>query len=121
MVDDLVVMLQIDSLLFGFIILRMLDFVTGFLKAYKVEGFKSRKIRDGLVMFLGELVGILFGGVLDMLIGVNGLLISSIKWLFIYTEAVSILENLTVLGIKMPDVVKNNLEVFRTKSEGKKE
>ena len=114
---DLREVFTLDLLLQAYLLLKVLDFITGFLKAYKVEGFKSRKIRDGVIMFIGELVTMPFVGILDLVLGLNGILTFSIKCMFIYKEGVSISENLTAIGIELPPIVVNNLEDFLDKNK----
>ena len=109
--------IKVDTVLQAYLLLMVADFITGFLKAWKSEGFKSRKIRDGVIRVIGELVAIFVGGVLDMIMGFNGVTITSIKWLFIFKEFVSIAENLGAVGVTLPEWIKDKLEELKTDYE----
>ena len=45
---DLQELLVIDKWFEAYLILTLIDFLTGFIKAYKVTGFKSSKLRSGI-------------------------------------------------------------------------
>ena len=72
----------VDKWLQIYLLLMIIDCLTGLLKAYKVEGFKSRKLRDGLIRSISELVAIVFSGILDFTFGLNILMINQRKSLF---------------------------------------
>lgn len=104
----------------AYLVLMVLDFLTGFLKALKTEGFKSRKIRDGVIRVLAEIIAIFFGGVLSLLLEME-MIIIGIKVLFVFKEAVSVSENLGAVGVFIPDWVLRNLEEFKNKYNPKDE
>lgn len=106
---DLKTIVCMDKWLQVYLIFKVLDFITGFLKAYKVEGFKSRKLRDGVVSIVGELVALFFAGTLDVLLGLNVIMLST-QSLFIFKEAVSIIENLGIVGVRLPQFLKDKIQ-----------
>lgn len=106
---------KLDLLLQAYLILMVLDFVTGFLKAWKSEGFKSRKIRDGVIRVVGELIALFFVGILDVVTGL-GVMLAGVKVLFVFKEGVSILENLEQIGVELPSFIKENLQSYRDKN-----
>lgn len=106
---------KLDLLLQAYLILMVLDFVTGFLKAWKSEGFKSRKIRDGVIRVVGELIALFFVGILDVVTGL-GVMLAGVKVLFVFKEGVSILENLEQIGVELPTFIKENLQSYRDKN-----
>ena len=108
----------VDKWLQIYLLLMIIDCLTGLLKAYKVEGFKSRKLRDGLIRSISELVAIVFSGILDFTFGLNILMIST-KTLLIFKEAISIIENFGVLGIQLPKIVTD--KIYDLNSENEKE
>lgn len=107
---------ELDMWLQAYLILMILDFVTGFLKAYKIEGFKSRKIRDGIVRVLGELVAIMVCGIIDHLLNLQGTGIFAVKILFVFKEVISINENLGIVGVKLPQWLIDKLEDLKDKN-----
>lgn len=114
---DLSNVLTLDKLVQIYLILKATDFLTGFMKAYKVEGFKSKKMKEGMLTFFAELVGIFFAGIVDIMFGLEILLVAT-KTIFIFKECVSITENLGILGIKLPDVLKDKIQDLNPDKDG---
>ncbi|PEL12656.1 holin [Bacillus sp. AFS017336] len=100
------------ALLFYFLV-KFLDFVTGLLKTWKgVSKYKSRVMRDGIIRWIGELVGIVFVLALDIVLGLNFYLTGFTLALFIYKEGGSIVENLRAIGVVLPAQVEDKLKSF---------
>lgn len=95
---------------------KFFDFASGILKCLKTGGggYKSSKMRDGIIKWIGELIGILFVMGLDLLFGFNFILCGGTLSLFICKEGGSILENLAQCGVNMPDGIKDRLEIFNS-------
>lgn len=118
---ELFKILELDIWLKAYLVLMVADFITGFLKAYKTEGFKSRKMRDGVIRVVGELVAIIVCGVLDVVWGLNGVGLLGCKIMFVGKEAISIAENLKVIGVGLPDEITEHLSVSKRKWEDQEE
>ena len=99
----------VDKWLQVYLVFLLMDFATGLMKAYKVEGFKSRKLRDGVIRVITELIAIVFSGVLDFAFGLNILMVAT-KTLLVFKEAISIVENFGVLGVKLPDIITEKIQ-----------
>ena len=94
------------------------DFTLGILKTWKNKNtYKSRKMRDGIVRWVAELVAIVFVIALDLVLGLNFILITATLGLFIYKEAGSIIENLNECGVELPTILADRLEVFNPNKE----
>lgn len=95
---------------------KFFDFASGILKCLKSEGagYRSSKMRDGIIKWIGELIAILFVMGLDLIIGLNFILCGATLSLFIFKEGGSILENLAECGVNVPDAVKERLEIFNS-------
>lgn len=94
-----------------------IDIVTGFLKAWKNHAIKSSFMTEGLFKKTGMII-------LVVLIGVLAIAIPSLGWLTVATvtflmvnEAVSIIENLSLLGVKVPSFVTEKLQVLQEQAE----
>lgn len=98
---------------------KFFDFATGILKCLKSggTGYKSSKMRDGIITWIAELIAILFVIGLDFLLGLNFMLCGLTLSLFIFKEGGSILENVGECGVEFPDAVKERLEIFNTKKK----
>lgn len=105
--------LVMDKFLEAYLILVAIDFITGFLKAFKTEGFKSRKMREGVIRILSEIIAIFFAGILDDVLGLNILMFST-KGLFLFKQCISIVENLGLLGVDLPQILKDKIQDLKT-------
>ena len=120
MLEEFKTIIGIDKWIFIYLIFAAFDFITGFLKAWKVEGFKSRKLRDGIVRLIAEIIAIVFTGILDFALGLSILMVST-KMLFIFKEAISIIENLGILGVDFPQIVKDKIQDLKPEEDKKEE
>lgn len=98
-----------DKTLQIYLILLLMDFTTGFLKAYKIEGFKSRKLRDGIIRAITEILAILFSGIIDIAFGLSIMMIAT-KTLLIFKESISIIENFGILGVQLPAILTDKIQ-----------
>lgn len=77
------------------------DILTGYLKAFKFKQVNSSISRDGYVKKISWIVAILLGFAIDYLVKENIFLIGSAV-VCIGTEAISVYENLSEMGVKLP-------------------
>ncbi|MBT2727820.1 phage holin family protein [Bacillus sp. ISL-75] len=102
----------VTMLLFYFLV-KVLDFVSGLLKTWKgVVKYQSRIMRDGIIRWIGELVGIVFVLAIDFVLGLNFYLTGFTLALFIYKEGGSIVENLKAIEVILPKEVSEKLKSF---------
>ena len=98
-------------LLWVLIVFIVADFFTGIFRAYKNDGrVNSSKLRNGGfkkcgIIFVIDLGYVLSGTFNDK----NFMIYHSIQAYYIYTELVSILENLEDLGVKLPKILERIL------------
>jgi len=87
------------------------DFMTGIFRAYKNDGrVNSSKLRNGGFKKCGIIFVIMLGYVLSVTLNDNNFVIyHSIQAYYLYTELVSILENLDDLGVKLPKILEKIL------------
>lgn len=104
----------ITNMMIAYFIFKVLDFGLGLLKTWKNGDYKSRKMRDGIISWVAEMVALCFVLIIDLILGLNAILSGVTLALFIYKEAGSILENLCQCGVQLPDMVATRLEVFNT-------
>ena len=82
-------------------ILIFTDVITGYLKAFKNRKINSSISRDGYIKKIGWIVALLLGVTLDYFIHVNIFLFGT-AIVCITTEAISVYENLSDVGVKLP-------------------
>lgn len=103
----------IQTMLIFYALVKVLDFTSGLLKTWKgVSKYESRTMRDGIIRWIGEIVGIVFVMAIDYVLGLNFYLTGFTLGLFIYKEAGSILENLTAIGVELPSEVQEKINMF---------
>jgi toxin secretion/phage lysis holin len=87
------------------------DFVTGIYKAYQSEeGISSSKLRDGGFKKMGIVVVVLLSFLLSKLFCDDKFVIcNGVMVYYVYTELVSILENLIAVGVPIPPILKKIL------------
>ena len=95
-----------------YLLSKSLDFITGLLKTWKNGNYKSATMRDGIIRWIGELAAITFVLALDFVLGLNFYLTGFTLSLFVYKEAGSILENLGAIGVELPSIVSDKIEVL---------
>lgn len=109
----------IKGMMIFYFLVKVLDFISGLLKTWKgVVPYSSRVMRDGIIRWIGELVGIVFVLGIDIFLGLNFYLTGFTLGLFIYKEGGSITENLKAIDVNLPADVAEKLNVFN-KGEGK--
>ncbi len=85
----------------------LIDFVTGIFKAYKRNEVISSKLRDGGFKKCGIIMVCFIGFSLSHLFyDKNHIISNSVHCYYIYTELISIIENLDTLGISLPPLIK---------------
>ena len=92
------------------IIFMIIDFVSGFIKAWALKEFDSSKFYIGGVKKLGILMIVAIATQLDTLIHVDSVALRTVAIsYYIANEGFSILENWGQLGLPLPKVLKNAL------------
>lgn len=115
---DLSNIVTLDKWIIAYLILKVLDFATGFAKAGLVEGWQSCKLRKGVLFVFVEFGCFIFAGTMDQLLNLQILLLST-KMLFVYKECLSIIENLDKLGVKLPKIFSEKINSLNPDSEEK--
>lgn len=107
-------------MLITYLAIKILDFGSGLLKTWKTKNYKSSKMRDGLIKWIAELIGVIFVILIDMMLGLEFYLCGLTLALFVYKECGSVIENLGQLGVELPNILKEKLEVLNKQEEDDK-
>ena len=97
---------------------NILDFVTGFLKAYDQKNISSRKIKHGALSKISIWCIIAVSMIVSSYLKTD--LTTYVLGYYLIMEAVSIFENVSVF-IPVPDKLKNILDTHTTQKEAEKE
>ncbi|MCP8970579.1 phage holin family protein [Ectobacillus ponti] len=106
--------------LLGFAML--LDIVTGVAAAWKEGKLYSRNAWWGYVRKLFVFVLIMLAAIIDLLLKLDGVVTYGTIFFYTINEALSIVENVTRVGLNVPSVITDKLHVIQDteKKEGNK-
>lgn len=90
--------------------IMLIDIITGFLKGIYQKNLQSRIMAKGIAKKTGIISAILLGFLLDRFLNLGSPLFTNlILGLSVGSEALSILENLDAIGVKIPQAVKDKV------------
>lgn len=99
-----------DFMLKTLLSLMFIDYITGVSRAFVTKKVNSSIGGKGIIKKAVYLCVIAVAVMLDNLLEVNGGLRSLIIYSFIFNEMLSILENSSAMGIKIPSILYKSLE-----------
>lgn len=91
-------------------VMMVLDIITGLIKGTMLKELKSRKMTNGLFRKAGFLILIVMASMLDLFVGAP-VFRNMVVGFLIINEAVSITENLTLMGVPIPQQITKFLDV----------
>lgn len=100
---------EIDLPLKVMFVFIVMDYITGMIKAYKLKKLSSKIGLSGLIKKFVMLLVVSFTVMLDRLTGANGLIRNLAVMYYIANEGLSILENASVIGVPIPEKLKDAL------------
>ena len=106
-----------DFLLKAIFTLMLLDYITGVCKSFVKKKVNSSIGAKGIIKKVIYLCIIAVSVILDKMLNTNGGLRTLVITSFIFNEILSILENSSEMGIKIPKVIYNSLEKLKQKDE----
>lgn len=90
--------------------IMIIDIITGFLKGIYQKNLQSRIMAKGIAKKTGIISALLLGFLLDKFLNLGSPLFTNlILGLSVGSEALSILENLDAIGVKVPQAVKDKV------------
>lgn len=96
-----------DTLFKALLIFIVLDYLSGVMRAIYTKKLSSKIGAKGIIKKIGYIILIVVVEILDILLKDNGYLRNIIIYMFIANEGISILENWSAMGIKVPDIIKD--------------
>ncbi len=100
------------------IIFMVLDYLTGVIYAYTIQALNSEVGFKGLIKKCMILVVLIIGVMLDRILG-NGTWVfrTLVCYFYIANEGISLLENISNLGVPIPSKIRNALEQLNKDDE----
>ena len=110
----------VQSYLFGNVkfldllaLLMGIDILFGVAKAWKQKRLRSRTAWYGYVRKMGIFGIIIAANIIDIILGLNGAVALATVLFYIANELLSITENCAELGIKVPQIILDKLQVIK--------
>ena len=109
-----------DIALLCLIIVVVLDYISGVIKAYVNKDLSSRIGFKGLLKKVGVFLIVMLAVLIDKITGSTGAVRTLVIYYFVANEGLSIIENLALAGVPIPDSIKNALKVLKDMGNNKK-
>lgn len=106
-----------DIALKCFLIVVVIDYITGILKALKNKKLSSEVGLKGICKKVGMLCLIALAVILDEIMNNSGVIRNLVIYYLVANEGLSIIENLSELDILIPKVIKESLEQLKKDKE----
>ena len=100
-----------DTLFKTFLIFIIIDYISGLLQAIYNKKLNSKIGAKGITKKLGYILLVILASSIDILYGNNMNIRNTIIYMFIANEGLSIIENLSNIGIIIPDILKEKLDM----------
>lgn len=97
----------------------IIDYITGISKSFICNKVNSTIGAKGIVKKVGYLCVITAAVILDQLLKAGGSIRTIVLIAFIFNEILSILENSSEMGIKIPNILYESLEKLNTNKNDK--
>ena len=89
------------------LIFIIIDYVTGILRAIYTKKLSSNIGAKGIIKKVGYIFIVILAALLDKILNSTGNIRNIVIYMFIANEGISILENWSSMGIKIPKVLKD--------------
>lgn len=109
-----------DVALACLIVAIILDYISGIIKAYVNKDLSSKLGFKGLLKKVGVLLIVMLAVLVDKITGETGAIRTLVIYYFVANEGLSILENLALAGVPIPESIKNALKVLKDLGNDKK-
>ena len=105
------------KLIYALIILMIIDIITGVAKAFNNNSLWSRKSTYGFGRKVLVFMIIILANIIDSTFNFNGVLVYVTVIFYLLNEALSIVENYALLGGKIPNQLREALELLKEKND----
>ncbi|OHR74015.1 holin [Bacillus sp. HMSC76G11] len=98
-------------------LLMLVDIVTGVMRAIKEKRLRSRKAMYGYARKVGVFALIIVANIIDTILGLEGIVAFATVMFYLMNEILSIVENLSQIGMKIPAVITDKLHVLQEENK----
>lgn len=97
------------------LIMIVLDYITGLLKAIYTKKLNSTIGLKGILKKFGYLIIVGLSYLVDRIVGDTSAIRNIVIYFFVANEGISVLENCGKMGVPLPDILKDTLEQIKGK------
>ena len=94
-----------------------IDYVSGIIKAFTTKTLDSRIGFRGIVKKVGVLCIVCLAVLLDRITGESGAIRTLVIYYFVANEGLSIVENLSIVGLPIPQTIKKALKALKKENQ----
>lgn len=94
-----------------------IDYISGLIKAYNTRTLDSKIGFKGILKKVGILCIVCLAVVVDRITGESGAIRTLVIYYFVANEGLSILENLSIAGLPIPQSIKKALQALKKESK----
>lgn len=94
-----------------------IDYVSGLIKAYVTKTLDSKIGFKGILKKIGILCIVCLAVLLDRITGESGAIRTLVIYYFVANEGLSILENLSIAGLPIPQSIKKALQALKKENK----
>ena len=109
-----------DKILWALIVVMVLDYISGLIKAVYTKTLSSEVGFKGLLKKITILIIVALANVIQVITGGNVVIREIVIMFYIANEGISVLENIAVIYPNMPEELKNILLQLRGDNDGDK-
>ena len=108
----------VDLILRVLLFFIVLDYITGLMKAFKNKDLSSSVGWNGLMKKIGTLIAVIVAHQMDKIDPTGSQLFrNAVVTFFIANEGVSLVENLAIIGVPVPSILKRALKAWKEETE----
>ena len=98
-------------------VLLVIDYITGICKSFVNKNINSSIGATGIIKKVGYLCVVVVSVFIDQILNCGGKLRQIVIMTFIFNESISILENSSEMGVKIPSILSTSLEKINGKED----
>ena len=107
----------LDIALQCLLIAIVIDYISGLIKAFNTKTLDSKIGFKGILKKVGILCIVALAVVVDRITGESGAIRTLVIYYFVANEGLSVLENLSIAGLPIPQSIKKALQVLKKESK----
>ena len=95
----------------------IIDYISGLIKAYCTKTLDSKIGFKGLLKKVGILCIVCIAVIVDRITGESGAIRTVVIYYFVANEGLSVVENLAIAGLPIPDTIKRALKALKKENK----